>query len=86
VNDDGLKPCPFCGNPNVHWTHCLEAAYVICDECEAQGPPFYSEGEFGHGAEDLWNKRMESQPAHATISHEQVERGLDWALRPDDEP
>jgi Lar family restriction alleviation protein len=58
MNEDGLKPCPFCGSTDVHWTHSGGYAYIVCDKCEVQGPPFYSEGEFGTGAEDLWNRRI----------------------------
>ena len=56
-NKDGFEPCPFCGGTDIYWTHCLEAAYCVCADCEAQGPVYETEGEFGHKAEDLWNDR-----------------------------
>ena len=42
-NKEGLKPCPFCGNPNAYFQHpyklsCrnkkeADAAYVACPGC-----------------------------------------------------
>jgi Lar family restriction alleviation protein len=56
---DSLKPCPFCGSTDVGWTHYGHYAYIICDQCQARGPEFYTQDDFGTGAEELWNKRAE---------------------------
>ena len=52
-----LRPCPFCGSTDTHWTHCMEQAHVVCEGCDTAGPDFESCGEFGDGAENLWNTR-----------------------------
>ena len=60
-----LKPCPFCGNPEVEmvesfhdWeqgkVNSIDKYYEVCCEgCELKGPPSFS----GETAEQKWNSR-----------------------------
>ena len=51
---DKLKPCPFCGNEDVH-TKFIDRvmAAVECNYCGARGPVIYLE----LSATDAWNTR-----------------------------
>jgi len=47
------QPCPFCGHESCqfHWKH--DSASIVCELCEAEGPPCRDV----HEAISLWNKR-----------------------------
>ena len=57
MSEQQMRPCPFCGGTDTHWTHCMEEAHIVCETCDITGPDFESFGEFGDGAERLWNAR-----------------------------
>lgn len=62
---DQNKPCPFCGSTDVDLDDCAEDVMVVCDDCQANGPPTCigcrDEEETIHldfEAWELWNKRV----------------------------
>lgn len=50
-----LKPCPFCGSKKVRVVTSITAGYVLCDECDAEGP--LARLATGESPVDLWNRR-----------------------------
>jgi Lar family restriction alleviation protein len=72
-----LDPCPFCGSTDVELdenptTTCGDAdVYVLCQECQAQGPPCRvgcrdeeEDGPIDLEAEaaEFWNRRGSARP------------------------
>ena len=47
--------CPFCHSTSLTVSDGGGYHYVLCDECECEGPPAW--GEDGVGAIEAWNKR-----------------------------
>lgn len=59
MNKDGLKPCPFCGNPDVWISKC--ASSVQCRKCFCKSPmitKFVAQGmSETEAARAAWNTR-----------------------------
>jgi len=58
MEDDELKPCPFCGSKDIQihdWASAQILPFVACDECGAAGPSDRDALE----AQELWNLRAE---------------------------
>ena len=60
-----MKPCPFCNSEalrvreedlNPYGKNPQTVFYVICDNCETQGPQYHIE----QVAVDKWNERVQS--------------------------
>ncbi len=56
MNSPRLDPCPFCGMEDRVGFHTASATHVwvICRDCEAEGPPGGSKEE----AAEAWNVRL----------------------------
>jgi Lar family restriction alleviation protein len=58
-----LLPCPFCGSADVSFRAETWCIYVICDNCEAEGPGFGGqEADSMDEAAAAWNQRNPWQP------------------------
>ena len=60
---DKLKPCPFCGNPNllvdkgILENDELGNYFVCCNKCHVTGPAGYTAQE----AVEAWNRRVNAE-------------------------
>lgn len=57
-----LKPCPFCGSKKVNLWQEFDVVYVVCVDCQADGPRCYFSQFFPkYNAKEeaalLWNER-----------------------------
>lgn len=58
MNEDVLKPCPFCGSHDVRWDG-PDMKWLACAECNCEGPTYHlSVGDdTPKGVIQLWNMR-----------------------------
>ncbi len=68
-----LKPCPFCGSPDVRTVRALSprGRSVYCGQCEAEGPHGRSDGK----AVELWNAALRAEVKAEVAKTERVECG-----------
>lgn len=50
---DALKACPFCGSSNTEVRNFKSIWFVVCNECNADGPAEDNKG----AAIEAWNTR-----------------------------
>jgi hypothetical protein len=59
-----LKPCPFCGNPDIHITYCGTGTWEIYsldkDECCPMCDGFLFNQASVETPYDVWNRRINS--------------------------
>ncbi|MBF5091257.1 hypothetical protein F1640_14790 [Novosphingobium sp. NBM11] len=80
-----LENCPFCGwsrNESYADAPCGDRRYwtVICDQCEAHGPPFSECGGGEKEAIAAWNTRATPLPTTANNPETDAHRDLVEAL------
>lgn len=52
MKDEELKPCPFCGNEDVHSGYDNQDVFIYCNECSA----CCADGD-GLNLMQIWNTR-----------------------------
>ena len=59
MDEEKLKPCPFCGNDGVIYQSALDG-YVFCPICFAVGPSPVAE----KSAVEMWNRAPRPEEKH----------------------
>ena len=60
VDETELKPCPFCGSDDLHFSDSRggDEGYITCWNCDARGPDSATEKR----ASSEWNNRPNEAP------------------------